>query len=518
VIWDLSDAPPGVYTASVTVESGFEEGGTEPSCVAFTSTNIIVHSCPPPRYVCPNVSVSGTEAQQAGKPITFTAFVGGPPDFTPAYNWKVSAGRVVSGQGTPNIAVDTTGLAGRTVKATIEITGYNLECSASYQTSVAESPHPSRPDEFPVTSVGDFMARLDNFAAGLRGNDPSARGFIIVYGTCAGKDRELASLAKNFLVSTRGLDAGRVFAVPGGCRKADYAELWVVPPGAREPTARPEMECPPCLTPTTTPTPEGEAAPSPSPSPGPNPSATPTPAGAYEGQQEKDNVVISYPLSLCFGRNATVVVTYDRKTGAINVGREEHGAAANISIAPRPIPGAKAGPITQAVPGARPWATAELTAQGFYVSRVGEETFPLDVLPEGGVQWKWQITPKGFSTDAQTVNVNIKLEFRDDHDVVLKKIPSWVDQDFSIKVSLLTNGETAAVSALFTAIFLALFGGTWKVLATLSAVLVAPRNVFNIWARNIGQVGDNNTIDSLKQKADEEGPKDGHNEKEEQQE
>jgi hypothetical protein len=49
-------------------------------------------------------------------------------------------------------------------------------------------------------------------------------------------------------------------------------------------------------------------------------------------------------------------------------------------------------------------------------------------------------------------------------------------------------------------------------------VLVAPRNVFNIWARNIGQVGDNNTIDRLTQEAGDEGPKDGQDEKEEQEE
>lgn len=38
-----------------------------------------------------------------------------------SYKWKVSAGRIVSGQGTPSIMVDTQGLDGRYITATVEI-------------------------------------------------------------------------------------------------------------------------------------------------------------------------------------------------------------------------------------------------------------------------------------------------------------------------------------------------------------------------------------------------------------
>src|SRR5919107_5262145 len=128
VVWDLSDAQPGVYNASVVVESGPVDN---PLCTAFTSTKVVVRNCPPPRPVCPNVSIYCPDVQQAGTPVTFTASVsGGTPGVTPVYTWKVSAGKILTGQGSPTITVDTAGLAGPPITATGEGAGYNLDCRA----------------------------------------------------------------------------------------------------------------------------------------------------------------------------------------------------------------------------------------------------------------------------------------------------------------------------------------------------------------------------------------------------
>src|SRR5918997_1302058 len=48
VVWDLSNAAPGVYSADVTLECG---PSGDPLCTAFTSTKVIVRNCPPPRPV-----------------------------------------------------------------------------------------------------------------------------------------------------------------------------------------------------------------------------------------------------------------------------------------------------------------------------------------------------------------------------------------------------------------------------------------------------------------------------------
>ncbi|MCA1633994.1 MAG: hypothetical protein LC802_09830 [Acidobacteria bacterium] len=127
VVWDLSNAAPGVYSADVTLESG---PSGDPLCTAFTSTKVVVRNCPPPRPFCPNVSIYCPDITQAGAPVTFTASVnGGTPGVTPIYNWKVSAGRITAGQGTATITVDTAGLAGQPITATVEVAGYNLECA-----------------------------------------------------------------------------------------------------------------------------------------------------------------------------------------------------------------------------------------------------------------------------------------------------------------------------------------------------------------------------------------------------
>ena len=73
VVWDLSNAAPGVYSADVTLESG---PSGDPLCTAFTSTKVVVRNCPPPRPVCPNVSIYCPDITQAGSPVTFTASIG----------------------------------------------------------------------------------------------------------------------------------------------------------------------------------------------------------------------------------------------------------------------------------------------------------------------------------------------------------------------------------------------------------------------------------------------------------
>ncbi|HEX8291851.1 MAG TPA: hypothetical protein VF570_08860 [Pyrinomonadaceae bacterium] len=235
VVWDLSDAQPGVYDARVRVESG---PVNDPLCTAFTSTKVVVRTCPPPRPVCPNVSIYCPDVQQAGTPITFTASVsGGTPGVTPVYNWVVSAGTILSGQGTPTVTVDTAGLAGQPITATVEVAGYNLECRAQCQASVPAPPNPTRFDEFGEVPRDDEKARLDNFAIELQ-NNPGTQGYIIAYGgsgrrSATGQQR--AQRARDYLVTTRGIDASRVVTLDGGQRTTGSLQLWLVPPGATPP-------------------------------------------------------------------------------------------------------------------------------------------------------------------------------------------------------------------------------------------------------------------------------------------
>lgn len=61
---------------------------------------------------------------RAGERVTFTAnLAGAPADATPTFKWDVSAGAIVEGRGTSSITVDTRGLAGRRIRATVEVGG-----------------------------------------------------------------------------------------------------------------------------------------------------------------------------------------------------------------------------------------------------------------------------------------------------------------------------------------------------------------------------------------------------------
>lgn len=238
VVWDLTDARPGVYTATVTLETG--PAGRDPLCTAFTSTRVVVRNCPPPRPLCPNVSIYCPDVVQTGAPITFTASVsGGTPGVTPVYRWRVSEGAILSGQGTSTITVDTAGLGGRQITATVEVEGYNLECRASCQSSVPAPAEPRRADEFGEIARDDEKARLDLFAIELQ-NSPGAQGYIIGYGGRPryGTGQVRAGRAREYLVNERGVDASRLVTLDGGTRPTGVTELWIVPPGATPPRPR----------------------------------------------------------------------------------------------------------------------------------------------------------------------------------------------------------------------------------------------------------------------------------------
>ncbi|HMH44850.1 MAG TPA: hypothetical protein VK557_15270, partial [Pyrinomonadaceae bacterium] len=81
----------------------------------------------------------------------------------------------------------------------------------------------------------DEKARLDNFAIQLQ-NEPTAAGYIIGYGSCDAEGLTRANRAKDYLVNTRGIDAGRLMTVDAGCLPELQVQLWIVPQGATPPT------------------------------------------------------------------------------------------------------------------------------------------------------------------------------------------------------------------------------------------------------------------------------------------
>jgi hypothetical protein len=236
VTWDLAGMKPGYHKASVDVQSSGNDG----TCHAFSSVSVLVNPCPVVPPVCPTVEIVCPTNIGIDQPLTFTSrYSGGTPSITPAYQWTVSAGTIVDGQGTDTIRVSTAGLAGQTVRASLSMGGYgSLVCSAECGISIPLPKIVARKfDEFPDIARNDEKARLDNFVIELQ-NDPTATAHVIIYPGRKGKRDEVQQHAQrivDYLVNSRGLDQHRIVTLVGSPRNELFVELWLTPQGAPAP-------------------------------------------------------------------------------------------------------------------------------------------------------------------------------------------------------------------------------------------------------------------------------------------
>lgn len=202
-----------------------------------------------PQEPC-ELTISAPANINEGDVVTFAADINHPGKLPLNYTWRVSpaSARILSGQGTPTITVDSTGLGRQSVTAVLNIDDRASDplCACKQQaegkTVVAAAappppPTPRRFDEFPSLSFDDDKARLDNLAIELQ-NSPGATAYVVVYGgrtNRPGEANRLGSRARDYLVATRGIDASRIVMVNGGSSDLNYFELWIVPRGAQPP-------------------------------------------------------------------------------------------------------------------------------------------------------------------------------------------------------------------------------------------------------------------------------------------
>jgi TolA-binding protein len=172
--------------------------------------------------------------------VTFRASVeGGEPNTKRTFNWTVSTGKIISGQGTPAIKVATPGASSGAdyegITATVEVGNLTASCSAtaSYAVQIKVFCPDRKFDEFGDLSFDEEKARLESFISRLQG-DPDALGLMKAYaGKCArvGEAEARLERMRDYLVNLRGLD--RIVTKNEGCQEEDQAEvrieLWVMP-------------------------------------------------------------------------------------------------------------------------------------------------------------------------------------------------------------------------------------------------------------------------------------------------
>lgn len=229
--WDLSGMQPGTYRATVEVDTG-----SDPFCAAFSSAAVVVSECISVVPLCPNVSINCPNIVLPDQPITFSANVSGGSPLDTTYNWTVSAGRITAGQGTATITVDTVGLAGQTLSATLNVRAAGLDCPASCAVQIPLPKLDCRKfDEFPSLPRNEEKARLDNFAIDLQ-SSPGSTAYVVVYPRRTGRPGEAeqhTNRVVDYLVSYRGLDASRIIKLIGPTRDVLAVELWSCPQGVR---------------------------------------------------------------------------------------------------------------------------------------------------------------------------------------------------------------------------------------------------------------------------------------------
>jgi hypothetical protein len=209
------------------------------ACIALATNPIPSRSSAAPE--CPTIKIdTPSQIICPAAEVTFTASVeGGESNAKRTFNWTVSAGKIISGQGTPTIAVATAGASGdaddQGIRASVEVGGLTASCSttASYTVQLRAFCPDRKFDEFGALSFDEEKARLESYISRLL-SDPETLGLIKAHaGKCARVDEADTRLERirDYLVNLRGLD--RIVTKNEGCQEEDQAEvrieLWVMP-------------------------------------------------------------------------------------------------------------------------------------------------------------------------------------------------------------------------------------------------------------------------------------------------
>lgn len=192
---------------------------------------------------CLSVVIEGpSEEWQEGEPLTLTARVK-EANSGLRYNWKLSAGRVISGQGTNTITLDTSRLGGQVVQVSLEVFNPQTLCavSISHQVKVFQSLELEHSDPPGGESL---FSGLNDLAFEIR-KAPKNKGYIIAYGGATGCDGEAVFVlreAKKYLVDVEGVKAESIVAINGGYDIDTRVELFIVPPSAIPPEPDPSFQ------------------------------------------------------------------------------------------------------------------------------------------------------------------------------------------------------------------------------------------------------------------------------------
>jgi hypothetical protein len=183
---------------------------------------------------CPTVSVDGPSGiVKPGEVGTYTARVDARGhNIAPLYKWTVSAGSIVSGQGTEVIEVRNP--TGWNTTVQVEIQGFPVGCpNLASETSSAG---PDLPIPRKLTEITGPLARatFDSIIAAAK-EEPDSQLFIFISGSTRNRLRSLSLKRSIIGAKLKRLNEDRRVTIVESTKKDDVTTIWLVPPGATPP-------------------------------------------------------------------------------------------------------------------------------------------------------------------------------------------------------------------------------------------------------------------------------------------
>jgi len=191
---------------------------------------------------CPTISVMGPAGiPSSDEAIVFTVSLSKEADkFNPKYNWTISGGEIIEGQGTQVISVSAPKFfTGESLRATVELANLPKECgtvTASETAFMAICYSHRQVDEFSMPASRIDKARLENLVVELE-NNPSANGYIIekfAKKTSEKVVREKIQKITEYLVKERQIEKERIVILTAMSNE-NLTQYFIVPPGASPP-------------------------------------------------------------------------------------------------------------------------------------------------------------------------------------------------------------------------------------------------------------------------------------------
>ncbi len=199
---------------------------------------------------CPTITLDSPSDIQQGDTVYFFANVSGlKAGVNVTYNWTVSSGYIMSGQGTSYIKVNSNCLGGQYMTATVEIGGLPPECprtrsaSTSINGTPAETQLFTKKDNNIILSIAsDAVLFAKDFINAYIILHPS-RAVVFLYpgNNITANDFNYVTTSIKKAMSDNGVKPSMYKIVQGGERpKASY-EMWIVPECGIEPEPAPKV-------------------------------------------------------------------------------------------------------------------------------------------------------------------------------------------------------------------------------------------------------------------------------------